>query len=343
MLGYFITLIHAVLLCITILVLAIVVFLPILVFFLPQYTQFIFFLNFRRLPNTDYNDLASNDVKGIGRSLHLRGGGGKIGVWHVLPHKLNLEWRAEGRHPTDADFDRMMNDSDYKIILYAHGNSFDRTFYHRVEMYNLLSERNFHVICFDYRGYGDSEGTPTEKGIVADARTVYDWVREKCGKTQVIVWGHSMGTGVSCKLVQDLSIEHKAPCGLVLESPFNNLKDAVTNHPIFTVFCWMNDFMVDTIIIRPLNSVGLSMQSDKRIAKISCPIIILHAEDDKILPLKLGRALFEAARRADRDIKMREFSTDLGFGHKFICRSPELPEIIDEFVRYVSPSSSSSS
>ncbi|CAI2353728.1 unnamed protein product [Caenorhabditis sp. 36 PRJEB53466] len=318
MLGYFITLIQPLLLIITLLVVSIVVLLPILVYFFPQYIQFIFFLNFRRLPNTDYNDLPSNNVNSIGRSFHLRGSGGKIGVWHILPHKLSLEWRTEGRHPVDADFEDMLRDSEHKIIVYAHGNSFDRTFYHRVEMYNLLSERNYHVICFDYRGYGDSEGTPTEKGIVNDARIVYEWVKERSGRTPVIVWGHSMGTGVSCKLVKDLSEEKQPPCGLVLESPFNNLKDAVTNHPIFTIFSWMNDSMVDRIIIRPLNSVGLTMQSDKRIQLVSCPIIILHAEDDKILPYQ-------------------EFSSEFGFGHKFICRAPALPEIIDGFVERVSP------
>lgn len=101
----------------------------------------------------------------------------------------------------------------------------------------------------------------------------------------------------------------------------------------------MNDFMVDHIIIRPLNSVGLTMRSDKRIRLVSCPIIILHAEDDKILPVKLGRALYEAAKDAERDIKIREFSSDYGLGHKFICRYPELPEIIEEFVGSVTPPS----
>ncbi|CAP28410.2 Protein CBG08612 [Caenorhabditis briggsae] len=339
MIGYFIALIQPLLLCISLLVLSIVIFLPILVYFLPHYTQFIFFLNFRRLPNTDYNDLASNNVTSIGRSLHLPGKSGKIGVWHILPHRLSLEWRTEGKHPTESDFDDLMRDSEDKIIFYAHGNSFDRTFYHRVEMYNLLSDRNYHVVCFDYRGYGDSEGTPTEIGIVEDARSVYEWLKEKCGKTNIIVWGHSMGTGVSCKLVQDLSIEQQPPCGLILEAPFNNLKDAVTNHPIFTVFSWMNDFMVDRIIIRPLNSVGLTMQSDKRIRSVSCPIIILHAEDDKILPVKLGRALYEAAKEAERDIRYREFSSEDGLGHKFICRSPRLAEIIEEFVGSITPPS----
>ncbi|CAB3397982.1 unnamed protein product [Caenorhabditis bovis] len=297
-----------------------------------------FFLNFRRLPNTDYNNLSSNNVIPIGRAFYLNGSGGKIGVWHILPSELSKEYRSNGVHPTNDELEKTLSQRNYKIIFYAHGNSFDRTFYHRVELYNLLSNMNFHVICFDYRGYGDSDGSPTEPGIVSDARVVYDYIQSKVGNNPIIAWGHSMGTGVCCKVVRDLSVEEKAPLGLILESPFNNLQDAVVNHPIFTAFSWMNKTMVRYIFIKPLNSVGLTMLSDERIKLITCPILILHAEDDKILPAKLGKKLYEAARSAKRQVEYQEFSASHQYGHKFICRAPDLSNIIQAFVEKLSKS-----
>ncbi|CAI5451010.1 unnamed protein product [Caenorhabditis angaria] len=333
MLGYFISILQPVFILIFAFLFFVAVILPILVLLFPHYIQFIFFLNFRRLPNTDYNDISANDVNAVGRSFYIPGKAGKIGVWHMLPRDLSLEYRSKGVHPSDEEMESSLADSKYKIIFYAHGNSFDRTFYHRVELYNVLNNSNYHVICFDYRGYGDSQGTPTEHGIIQDAHTVYSYLKSHSKNNTVIVWGHSMGTGVSCKLVKDLCLAEKPPNGLVLESPFNNLRDAITNHPIFLIFKWMNDFLVDNVIIKPLNSVGLRMESDQRITHISCPILILHAQDDRVLPVKLGRALYKAAKKSDRKVEFREFDSVHNFGHKFICRSPELPEIISQFTK----------
>ena len=95
----------------------------------------------------------------------------------------------------------------------------------------------YHVICFDYRGYGDSTGSPSEAGLVHDALTVYKWVLERRGESKVFVWGHSLGTGVACHLgrkifeIIDSGDETmRAPEGIVLESPFSNLKEEVSHH-----------------------------------------------------------------------------------------------------------------
>lgn len=69
-------------------------------------------------------------------------------------------------------------------------------------LYNVLTESNYHVFCFDYRGYGDSDGTPTEDGITKDARVVYNYVASLVGNNMIIVWGHSMGTAVATRLVR---------------------------------------------------------------------------------------------------------------------------------------------
>ena len=69
--------------------------------------------------------------------------------------------------------------------------------------------------------------------------------------------------------------------------------------------------------------------TDKRIAMITCPVLILHAEDDTTVPFKLGVALYEAAlkSRDETEVEFIRFPSELHYGHKDICRDPDLPNI----------------
>uniref|UniRef100_A0A1I7XLN9 Lysophosphatidylserine lipase ABHD12 n=1 Tax=Heterorhabditis bacteriophora TaxID=37862 RepID=A0A1I7XLN9_HETBA len=281
---------------------------------------------------TDYDNVSANGVTSIGRSFYLDGDMGKIGVWHMLPESLSAMYREKGIHPLDEDMEEAIGTEKYPVVLYAHGNSFDRTISHRRELYNVLNDMDYHVIAFDYRGYGDSEGSPTEEGIVSDTRLVYDYVKERIGNNSLIVWGHSMGTGVSTKLVMDLSCEERAPDGLILEAPFNNLHDVVMHHPFSLPIRWWPEAIIESIILDPLRSVGLIMDSDKRIIHIKCPILIMHAADDHVIPAKLGRMLKDVASAANRDVSYFEFDSNRGFQHKFIYLAEELKTIVREFV-----------
>ena len=75
--------------------------------------------------------------------------------------------------------------------------------------------------------------------------------------------------------------------------------------------------------------------SDQRLALVDCPVLILHAEDDAVVPYKLGRALYESALvtrpAGSRAVEFREFSAELAYGHKYICRDPGLPDIVRQF------------
>ena len=87
-------------------------------------------------------------------------------------------------------------------------------------------------------GYADSSPVmPTKTGVVQDALKVFDYVKEHVGnsETRVIVYGHSLGTAVSCEAVNRLCVEGNPPDALVLESPFNNIHDEV--HWLLTL--WM--------------------------------------------------------------------------------------------------------
>ncbi|KAK6753051.1 hypothetical protein RB195_012576 [Necator americanus] len=316
------------------LVLLAFVVLPVLVIVFPKIITTMFFLNFRRIPMTDYANVSANNVQSIGRAFYLDGDEGNIGVWHMLPRSVSADYREKGIHPSDDEMEKLLSSEKYPIILYLHGNSFDRTIGHRVELYNVLNKLNCQVVAFDYRGYGDSDGNPSEGGLVNDSRLVYDYVRRHSANNTLIVWGHSMGTGVSVKLAMDLSIDGEPPDGLVLESPFNNLRDAIMNHLLSIPLRWMSEEMVQKYIMSPLRRVGLDMNSDKRIANITCPILILHAENDHVIPVRLGRKLKDAAVAASRDVRYVEFEEARNYKHKFIYLAPELSSLIPEFIAY---------
>lgn len=181
----------------------------------------------------------------------------------------------------------MLQINGAKIIFYMHGNSGSRAASHRIELYNVLRNNGYHVIAFDYRGYGDSKPSgPTESGVVQDAIAVYKYIIG-ITKNPIFAWGHSLGTGVGCHTLATLKkLNIFGPRVLVLESPFNNIRDEVREHP-FTKFFrrlpWFNYTIVD-----PMYENQLRFESDKHISTFPQPIMILHAEDDMVVPYKLG-------------------------------------------------------
>jgi len=255
----------------------------------------------------------------------------KVGVWHILPASYDLQTG------TDHDHEGLIQDDGKTVILYLHGNSANRAGAHRVELYKVLRNMDYHVICMDYRGYADSSQTlPNETGVVEDAKSVYEWVVARAGgdRDRVLVWGHSLGTGVAGHLVSLLSQEGISPTGLVLESPFNNIFDEVRNHPM----CWVWSKMpwFDWFFTKSLADNDVGFVTDQRIGLIDCPVLILHAEDDAVVPYKLGVALYETAQSCRSPdwgpIQFQSYSSDLCYGHKYICRDPGLPQLISDFL-----------
>lgn len=133
-------------------------------------------------------------------------------------------------------YERLMKMPGNTVILYLHGNTASRGSGHRLDVYKMLRNLGYHVIALDYRGYGDSDPiSPTEEGVVRDAMTVYNYI---CNITTnpVIIWGHSLGTGVATNMLSQLNyMNEKGPKGVILESPFTNIRDEIRQHPFARV------------------------------------------------------------------------------------------------------------
>lgn len=181
----------------------------------------------------------------------------------------------------------MLRTPSSTVVLYLHGNTGSRAAAHRIEMYKILRELGHHIIALDYRGYGNSSPIgPTERGVVNDAIAIYRYITEVT-KAPVFLWGHSLGTGVSTHMLAKLNQQNIAgPRLVILESPFNNIREEVRAHPFARLFKrlpWFN-----YTIANPMHSNELRFESDKHIAEFRQPIMILHAEDDLVVPFKLG-------------------------------------------------------
>ncbi|KAG8234457.1 hypothetical protein J437_LFUL011856 [Ladona fulva] len=310
------------------------------------------FLPFVRWPrNVDFNHPEKLGLMGT-RNFYVKSPKGvKLGAWHILPKSLLND--SENAEDVEKYFEESLTHGE-PVILYMHGNSGSRAGLHRIELYHVLQNLNYHIISFDYRSYADSSPIPpSEEGVVEDGVFIYNWLKEKVKNAPLFVWGHSLGTGISSHVLDHLATgpshvkeevdglgdhEKKSssalPLGLVLEAPFSNLRDEIREHPLAQLFRWMPWF--DHFFLNPVNANNLAFETDKHLKNVNIPIIILHAEDDAVVPFKLGLKLYSSTRNArsemDAPIDFIKFEEQHHFGHKYICRSPALPNIISEFV-----------
>uniref|UniRef100_A0A8C6TII9 Abhydrolase domain containing 12 n=1 Tax=Neogobius melanostomus TaxID=47308 RepID=A0A8C6TII9_9GOBI len=201
-------------------------------------------------------------------------------------------------------------------------------------LFQVLSALGFHVIAFDYRGWGDSDGSPSELSMTSDALFIYHWLKVRLNKAPLYVWGHSLGTGVATNVVRRLCDRDSPPDALILESPFTNIREEAKSHPFSMVYRFLPGF--DWFFLDTISANDIYFASDDNVNHISCPVLILHAEDDAVVPFHLGKKLYHAASRSQslsgHKVQFVPFDSSLSYKHKFIYRSPELAHILSNFL-----------
>jgi len=166
-------------------------------------------------------------------------------------------------------------ESAQATLLLSHGNGGNISY--RYLLMRSLQRRHFNVLMYDYRGYGRSEGAPTEEGIYADGRAFFDYLltQPEVDRGKIILWGTSLGGAVATDLAA-----HRPAAGLILESTFTSGQDVAR-------------------ILYPFLPVAPFMHSKfntlEKIKTLHLPLIIMHGDLDEILPIGLGRKLFAAA------------------------------------------------
>ena len=158
------------------------------------------------------------------------------------------------------------------VTLYLHGNAGNVT--HRFLPIREITAAGSSVLIIDYRGYGKSGGSPNEHGLYADAEAAYLYLLDHgYSARHIVLQGESLGTAAAVDLAS-----RKECAGVVLEAAFTSGRDVAN-----TVLP----------VIGPLLFRGFDSKS--KIAKIHAPLLFFHGDRDEIIPLKLGRSLFEVA------------------------------------------------
>jgi abhydrolase domain-containing protein 12 len=126
----------------------------------------------------------------------------------------------------------------YPTALFFHGNAASRAVQYRVHHVQTWSSRmGCNALIIDYRGFGDSSGTPSEEGLNKDAWAAYDYLLEHGAQSKdVLVVGHSLGTAVATRFVKEVEENGGSVKGLVLQAPFSNLKVLVDTYYLLGVF-----------------------------------------------------------------------------------------------------------
>lgn len=160
-------------------------------------------------------------------------------------------------------------------LVMSHGNAGNIS--HRVELLRRLQRVGLQTFIYDYRGYGLSRGRPSEEGIYADGRAAFDAARAIAGvdSLPIILFGTSLGGPVAV----DVAL-HRPADGLILEATFPSAKAMARElYPFLPVqFLLRSDF-----------------SSISKIGRVHIPVLFLHGTDDEIVPIQLGKQLFEAA------------------------------------------------
>jgi hypothetical protein len=181
-------------------------------------------------------------------------------------------------------------DPNGKTILFFHGNAGNIS--GRIPFARHLRDAGFHVVLFDYSGYGESTGSPSESALYADARAMWQWLTRSRGVDpgDILLYGRSLGGGPATWLAADRA-EEAPPHALVLESAFTSVPDIAAHHYPFLPVRWLSRIQFD---------------NQARLPRVDVPVLILHGRRDEIVPFLHGQALYEAAEEPKRFVETNE-------------------------------------
>ncbi|KAJ7695720.1 Alpha/Beta hydrolase protein [Mycena rosella] len=217
-----------------------------------------------------------------------------LGAWFVLSDPFYHSLHAIPSQPADHIPTALKS---HPTILFFHGNAATRAFSARIQQYTAYSSRlSVNVLAIDYRGFGDSTGTPTEAGLAHDARAAWNWlIANGATADQILIVGHSLGTGVSALLSAELSDEGISPRGVVFLSPFSSISKVLDTYSLLRVFPLMKPLaMIPWIANLVKRAIIHRFETDTLVPRIKGPVLIAHAENDWEIPYSHSEALFNA-------------------------------------------------
>jgi uncharacterized protein len=190
--------------------------------------------------------------------------------------RLNA-WIVPGRGPDSTGF----------WLLVSHGNYGNIGYGERPEFYAAMRDLGLNLFAYDYRGFGESEGSPTELGLYEDAVASYRFLTDTLGvsPSRIIIFGHSLGSGVATELATRVKA-----AALVVEGGYTSVPDRGQE---------LYPFMPVRLI------AGERFESIAKVPRITIPKLYLHSPTDDIIPFHHAEQVVTAAAEPKRLVPVR--------------------------------------
>lgn len=171
------------------------------------------------------------------------------------------------------------------VVLFCHGNAGNNS--HRLDSIRIFHDLNLSVFIFDYRGYGKSEGSPTEEGTYLDAEAALDYLItvKQIPPAKVLLFGRSLGGAVAAEVARRRTVG-----GLIIESGFTSVPELGGKYFPFLPVKLLSRYSYATV---------------NKVAEINTPKLFIHSPHDEIIPFQYGKTLYEKASPPKEFLEIR--------------------------------------
>ena len=172
-----------------------------------------------------------------------------------------------------------------RVLLFFHGNAGNIS--HRLHSIRQFLDLGLSVLIIDYRGYGESGGKTTEKGIYKDADAAWQYLTGERGvpASEIVIFGRSMGASAAAKLAV-----RQEPLALIVESSFTSVPDIAQEIYPWLPARWLSH---------------LRHATRDHVQNVGVPVLVVHSRDDEIVPFHHGEAIFGAANEPKALVVLR--------------------------------------
>jgi fermentation-respiration switch protein FrsA (DUF1100 family) len=201
---------------------------------------------------------------------------------------------------------------DAPWVLISHGNYGNIGYGGRPQFYAWFRDLGVNLLAYDYRGFGESEGMPSEAGVYADAEAAYRYLTDSLGvpPSRIVLFGHSLGTGVTIELARRV-----AAAGLIVEDAYTSV--AERGQEVFPLL--------------PVKLIARSrFASIEKVGSLRLPKLFLHARNDRTIPIEHGRRVFAAASEPKQWVEL-----DAGHADAYSAERARYYGAIGTFIRRV--------
>ena len=210
-----------------------------------------------------------------GRMLYLAGVPGR--ALTMTPTDVGMDYQDVSIKTSDGVMLHgwFIDGRSSQVLVFFHGNAGNIS--HRLDSIAQFVDLGLSVLIIDYRGYGQSGGRTTEKGIYRDADAAWRYLIESRGMvaSDIVIFGRSLGASVAARL----AAQHQ-PLALILESSFTSVPDIAQD-----IYPWLPARWLSR-----LNHATRDFVQDVR-----CPVLVIHSRDDEIIPFHHGETIFASA------------------------------------------------